>query len=503
MSELHRPQRAIAAGCSCLLIFLLLSMLGLILLAAGIHLLRSTVPRAFAALYLVPPWAFLVLCAAGLGKLPLSPRRFAFALGLASLLAKGAVALLVQTPPESDFYLLYYAARELARGNNILNETQYFQFWAYQSGFVAWMAFFIRVFHAGLPFFLVENVAASSATTVLIYVLCKRVATHRSAAVAALVYLCYPASFFLIPVLTNQFLSELCLAGALCLYLDPRQRAWGRLLAAGVLLAVGNIFRPMSMVVVLAVVGAAVLGLLGGRGLRESALPCLLLCAGYFAVTQGASLWVRLSGLNANGLTNQLPLWKLLLGLNQATSGRYSGADAALVFQSPHPAAAAEALLRERLAAYDLPGLLRLFWAKISLMWGSFEDSSWALTGQALDALGARALDGPVLYWADMWRRFGAGFYTAALALAGAGGWRLRGGFDRRWVLLLAAGLYFTAHLLIEIQVRYRAALLLFLLPLAASGMDLIAEKTRRRSAPQYAGRIAARFRLPFIGRTR
>lgn len=197
------------------------------------------------------------------------------------------MALLVQTPPESDFYLLYYAARELARGNNILNETQYFQFWAYQSGFVAWMAFFIRVFHAGLPFFLAENVAASSATTVLIYVLCKRVATHRSAAVAALVYLCYPASFFLIPVLTNQFLSELCLAGALCLYLDPRQRAWGRLLAAGVLLAVGNIFRPMSMVVVLAVVGAAVLGLLGGRGLWESALPCLLLCTGYFAVTQG------------------------------------------------------------------------------------------------------------------------------------------------------------------------------------------------------------------------
>ena len=395
MSELHRPQRAIAAGCSSLLIFLFLSMLGLILLAAGIHLLRSTVPRAFAALYLVLPWAFLVLCAAGLGKLPLSPRRFAFALGLASLLAKGAVALLVQTPPESDFYLLYYAARELARGNNILNETQYFQFWAYQSGFVAWMAFFIRVFHAGLPFFLAENVAASSATTVLIYVLCKRVATHRSAAVAALVYLCYPASFFLIPVLTNQFLSELCLAGALCLYLDPRQRARGCLLAAGVLLAVGNIFRPMSMVVVLAVVGAAVLGLLGGRGLWESALPCLLLCTGYFAVTQGASLWVRLSGLNANGLTNQLPLWKLLLGLNQATSGRYSGADATLVFQSSHPAAAAEALLRERLAAYDLSGLLRLFWAKISLMWGSFEDSSWALTGQALDALGARGAGQP------------------------------------------------------------------------------------------------------------
>ena len=136
-------------------------------------------------------------------------------------------------------------------------------------------------------------------------------------------------------------------------------------------------------------------------------------------------------------------------------------------------------------------------------MWGSFEDSSWALTGQALDALGARGLDSPVLYWADKWRRFGVGLYTAALALAGAGGWRLRGSFDRRWVLLLAAGLYFAAHLLIEIQVRYRAALLLFLLPLAASGMDLIAEKTRRRSAPQYAGRTAARFRLPFIGRTR
>ena len=460
------------------------AMLALITAAAAAHLFRNTAPKAFSVFYLVLPWAWLLLCALYLGKHPLSPRRFALALFLLSLITKGAAALLLRTPPESDFYLLYYAAKELAGGNNMLNTTPYFQYWAYQSGFVAWMAFFIRFFHAGLPFFLLMNAVAVSATNVLLYCLCRRFASHRAAALAALIYLCYPAAYFMVPVLTNQLMAELFLTAALWVFLSPQaegKKLYGARLGAGVLLAVSNLFRPMAVVVLLAVLGGTLLYTASSRqSLRVCACSCLLFCAGYAAVTQGASLLVCVSGLNANGLSNQLAAWKFVLGLNRTSLGRYSSLDAVTVFASEDPAAAAQALVRERLSAYSVPELLRLFWDKLAIMWGSFEDSSWALTQRVMDRLQSWGLDGFVRYWTDKWCRLGAGFYTALLALAGLGAWAKSRRPSLSAILILAAGLYFGAHLLIEIQVRYRSTMLLFLLPLTACGTDAAAEQIPR-----------------------
>lgn len=476
--------RRLWTGCSLALVLLFLFMLCLIAEAAVTHLFRNTAPKAFSLFYLVLPWACLLLCALYLGKHPISPRRFALALFLLSLVAKGTVALLLQTPPESDFYLLYYAAKELAGGNNILNTTQYFQYWAYQSGFVAWMAFFIRFFHAGLPFFLVMNAVAVSATNVLLYCLCRRFASHRAAALAALIYLCYPAAYFMVPVLTNQIMAELFLTAALWMFLSPQaegKKPYRACLGAGSLLAVSNLFRPMAVVVLLAVLGGTLLYTAASRqSLRVCACSCLLFLTGYLAVTKGASLLVCVSGLNANGLSNQLPAWKFVLGLNRTSLGQYSSLDAATVFASEDPAAAAQALLRERLSAYSVPELLRLFRDKLDMMWGSFEDSSWAFTQQVMDRLQSRGLDGFVQYWINKWCRLGVGLYTAVLAMAGLGAWAGRRKPSLSAILILAAGFYFGAHLLIEIQVRYRSTMLLFLLPLTACGIDAAAEQIPR-----------------------
>ena len=469
--------------CSLALVLLFLFMLCLIAVAAVTHLFRNTAPRAFSILYLALPWACALAYTLYLGKHIPRPRRFIPALFLLSLITKGAVALLLQTPPESDFYLLYHAAQELAAGSNILNTTQYFQYWAYQSGFVAWMAFFIRFFHAGLPFFLVMNAVAVSATNVLLYCLCRRFASHRAAALAALIYLCYPAAYFMVPVLTNQIMAELFLTAALCLFLSPqrvRSKLYANRLGAGVLLAVSNLFRPMAVVVLAAVLGGVLLCMASGRERRAWALSGLLFCAGYFAVTKVASLLVCASGLNTNGLSNQLPAWKFVLGFNDTSSGRYSSLDAAAVFSSGDPEEAARSLLRTRLSAYDLPRLLRLFGDKLTIMWGYFEDSSWALTPRVMDRLQGLGLDGFIQYWADKWCRLGVGFYTAILALAGLGAWTSRRKAGLFSILILAAGLNFGTHLLIEIQVRYRSTMLLFLLPLTACGIDAATEQIPR-----------------------
>lgn len=238
-------------SCSNILVFLFLVMLMIIAAAAGTYLFRNTSPKIYFLLYVLLPWFFLILCATTLEQVSLKPHHFAIALFIISFICKACAAILIQTPPESDFYLLYYAAQELADGNNILNTTQYFQFWAYQSGFVVWMAIFIRFFKVGVQFFLITNALVVSITNVLLYFLCRRFASNFGAAIASIVYFCYPAPFFMVPVLTNQAMAELFMMGALCLYLIPQKAGNKRCachLGAGVVLAISNIFRPMAVV---------------------------------------------------------------------------------------------------------------------------------------------------------------------------------------------------------------------------------------------------------------
>ena len=477
LEKRHSICKNATVSCSNIFILLFLVMLVIIAVAAETYLFRNTSPKIYLLLYLLLPWFFLILCIATLEQVSLNPYLFAIILFIISLVCKISIAILIQTPPESDFYLLYYAARELADGNNILNTTQYFQFWAYQSGFVVWMSFFICFFNVGVQFFLITNALVVSITNVLLYFLCRRFASNVGAAIVSLIYLCYPAPFFLVPVLTNQAMAELFMMGALCLYLSPQGPGKKRCayhLGAGILLAISNIFRPMAVVLVISVLGVTALCIITQRNFREYAIPCAFFCGGYIAITQGASFLICASGLNANGLNNMLPAWKFVLGLNSASSGRYSSQDAAYVFGSNYPVAAAQELLRDRLSSYSLPQLLRLFWEKITIMWGYFEDSSWALTQRVVDMLRERGLYTFVRYWVDKWCRLGAGAYIMIMILAGAGAKRIRRELDYRYIVILASGIYFGAHLLIEIQVRYRSTFLLFLLPLTACGVDCL-----------------------------
>lgn len=74
----------------------------------------------------------------------------------------------------------------------------------------------------------------------------------------------------------------------------------------------------------------------------------------------------------------------------------------------------------------------------------------------------------------------GRGVLHSAFGLAGLGAWAKSRRPSLSAILILAAGLYFGAHLLIEIQVRYRSTMLLFLLPLTACGIDAAAEQIPR-----------------------
>lgn len=477
------------------LILLAFAAVGLMIAAASAYiLLVNTVPRAFFLFYAAVP-ALCMLCGAvflPVGRL--GTRSFLILLLAAALVLKGVVALTVTPELESDFYLLHYAAEQLAQGNNILNDTTYFQLWSYQSFFVALLAGVIKLFGPSPVTFQLMNVLLSALTNLLVYTLARRFAAERSARLAALLFLLYPGTYFLIPLLTNQHLSEFLLLAALWVYTAPARGRAGQFWrggAGGVLLALSNAVRPMGVVAALAVCVCLVLRL-GSRNrpLWAELLPGVCFLAAYFLCGKLLACLVIWTGLNRYGLTNQAPEWKFILGLNQETLGRYSDADAAAVFGTGVDQHQAMDQLMKTRMSISLPDLLRLMVQKIRIMWGGFEDATWILTPRYLEELEQRGLKELAAYIVDKLQRLSSGCYIA-MGLTNVGGAlsalrRRKPLPETQLLLMLTALAYFCAHLFIEIQIRYRSTMTVLLIILAAAGFDWLYGLLRRRE-PQKA----------------
>lgn len=457
-------------------------------LVSWLYLAGETAPFAFAVLYLAVGTgivlAVITLCRVIPAKNGL---RFCICLAAAVFAVRGVFVLLVPTEPVSDFLALYHAAQQLAQGNNVMNDKLYFRRWAYQSGFVAWMALWIRLFGADVFFFQMTNCVFGAGTAVLVYGLSRRFASPQGARAAGILYLLYPGSVLLAPVLTNQHLSELLLLAALYVATGGEGDIKGRLLrggAAGLLLAFSNVIRPAAIVAVIAVLAVLLLELfcwkeLGRDGLLPIAGGALAVAAVYVLATRGASWLIRVTGLNQNGLTNQVPMWKFVLGLNTASKGGWNAADDAIVFAADQLAenqAAAQQLLKERLAELTPGRLLTLFWEKIKGMWGNFEATHWTFTANVTEAYTARGQVGNLNWVLSKAVRIASGFAIANSLLTAAGCVRAalkkEKGREAALLLTLTALAYFSAHLFIEIQRRYRTTLFVVAFPLAALGAD-------------------------------
>lgn len=127
--------------------------------------------------------AALLSCvlSAVLSRLGRNETRHVLCLLTAAFAVRCLFVLLINTQPESDFALVYEVAKGLAAGNNTLNDSPYFQTWAYQSGYVLFLAFFIRFFGASLFSFKVMNCLFSTVTTLLVYLLARRMTSEKAA----------------------------------------------------------------------------------------------------------------------------------------------------------------------------------------------------------------------------------------------------------------------------------------------------------------------------------
>ena len=422
-------------------------------------------------------------------------RRFLAVLFLATLVLKGTFAVLIDTRPETDLGILYGTAVWFARSGHPMTHYEYFRIWPYQSGFVLYMAALIRFLGADILFLKLTNALYSALTGVLVYALAKRFASEGGARAAGLLYSLYPGTWLLLPVLTNQHLSEVLFMGAIYIYTTPARGEKKRLAlagAAGACLALANAIRPVAVVALAAAGCMMVLEMLhgceSGRNRNRTVLRFILLAAVYAGLMAGFSGLVRATGANEYGLGSSCPEWKFACGLNESTCGIYSDEDSALIFGSENPRQTARELALDRI---KIPPdrLARLFREKVNTMWGTVESLDWMLTKNVMEQLERMNLPVRIDYikWAVQWSA--SGLYAVCFLLAAAGGVAvLRTGACKRetaQLLALSALAYFGAHLLIEIQPRYRSLMLAVAFPLIGAGLDGLWELWRRRSTTQ------------------
>ena len=120
----------------------------------------------------------------------------------------------------------------------------------------------------------------------------------------------------LLPVLTNQHLSEELVMGAIYIYTTPARGEKKRLAlagAAGACLALANAIRPVAVVALAAAGCMMVLEMLhgceSGRNRNRTVLRFILLAAVYAGLMAGFSGLVRATGANEYGLGSSCPDW--------------------------------------------------------------------------------------------------------------------------------------------------------------------------------------------------
>jgi|GEM_PF-1937606 len=445
-----------------------------------------------------------------LARRELAPRTWLLggAIGLAAFGSKLAPALVIKSVPISDFLVQLDAAKGIAAGDWSFNGLEYFQVWGYQTGFSLYQAVVLKATGPSLTGLLVMGAVFMAATNVLVFVLAFRLTSNRWVALAAAVaYLFYPGPYTLASVLTGQHLSTCLVYFGLYLAIKALQDAtgWFRLwwaAAAGLALALGDMIRPISVVAVVAVVVTfAGAWLVHRLGWRAAIAISVTLLAAYLGTLRGADFVARQSGLIPTGLGNNFPEWKLLNGLDREAGGQSSR----MVFDAfrigewsylvDHDAA--RSMIRQELhdIRHNLPSFVN---RKTTALWAQQEKMIFAFKPY-LEA-------GPPysLKWQERLDRIALverGHFIVVITLAGAAGivtWRKRPVDSPQLLVTAFVSCFFLAHLLVEVQARYRYEAMPAIFALASVSVLWLTSARpsgpfRRRAGPGQAETAQAR----------
>lgn len=400
--------------------------------------------------------------------------KFGVLLFLLSLLIHLGVVAVVTTPIESDFAVQYEAAQKFAQGDFSFQNDRYFQRWGYQTGLVIWEGVLLKLWNNPLLLRLV-NCVVSAGTNVLIYLIARDYFEDWAARVAALAYAFFLFPATLVTVLCNSIPSAFFLYLCLYLVMGKRFEKLPRLAAyalAGLSLAVANALRPDAPLVLVPLLAYFVFRFLSKASWNHffhylKRFGALLIT--FLVVSAGMSGMVKIAGINSIGLTNQDPLWSIVLGTNTETGGTFtyddSNAVVALTDQGMERSQAEIQVIKEHLQVSPFK-LVETLVRKMKTLWWD-RGLGWAL--------GSVRESSPTLY--ALLEEIDRAMFTCALFLAALGALALFRRPRKDFKLYLLPFIFFATccvYLVMEVQPRYAYVGQIALFVMMAGGLQEI-----------------------------
>lgn len=475
-------------------------LLGFGLLATLILLIFSV--QAFTTVAVsLPAILALLLFIAGVAVIIYLPNtKFVRLTALAVILALGFGirlfwTLQTRSYPTLDFWHFYDAAYKFSQGYKPFFEKPFFLAWPYQNGFAIYEGWLMKLVTSAVLNLQIVNILVGTVTILATYLLASELFNSRSGLIAA--YLCatFAPFIYMSSVLTNQMPATACYMFGIWLMIRGQKKlvsSWWWLLAAagaGILIGLGNILRPLASLILMATILFYLFYMFGSRRSGRDAwlkpLAFIAIVFGMYAGTMGtANFAITATNTAPYKLVNRDPSWKLVTGLNVASNGMYSKqrddqvAKYAVGSKARHNAD--KRIIKQELQ--DKKSLLRLFVIKFKYMWASVDTSyQWAINNTAAHITPKNANQKLAA-----WRFFQAGQWLLLFLAFGCGlfailnPWRNTVGLDRNAILLIILWFgYISAHLLIEVQLRYRFFIMPSVMVIAALGIAALVERLR------------------------
>lgn len=427
--------------------------------------------------HLVVSWclllALIAICTWLLVKIPDRPINNWVIVTLLLIVFAGLFLVWIyQTPTRqvSDYYKFWDMGAQAVQGHSIYHtDNSYFSKWAYQTGFLVYVMGFIKLFGVNLRLFQWFTVVQQVVVLALTYVLAQKLFHQVTISRLSVFFIGINLEWWALNNrVTSQYLALIFFLLTFILLIDAKPFHW---LAAGICLALGNVLRPLGIVFVAGIVVFwLIYRLWSAQSNWKSSIAQLLgLVAVYFLLLASLGSAIKLSGLNAYGLSNRDSEWKFVMGLNYPSSGTYSNevrnkfdlSDSRQVMLKKE-----QQVTRQHVNYLNQHHLwLKLFVKKFDVLWSSPSNTLYfSLFNQNHTARHT--------WWVTI-IAYGISVIEMGLVLLGAVVlWFKQPSNSHFNLLLLVLFAYVCAQLIIEVQGRYRLEFVPVLALIASVGVD-------------------------------
>lgn len=414
-------------------------------------------------------------------SLKINVKKFPIILFITSLVIRLVMILLFNFPQVSDFETLLNASNSFAKGDFSFQNDAYFSMWGYQTGFVIYQGIILKLFNSVFVLKLL-NAIFSSGLCVIIYLFGKKQVSEKSAKMASLLYMIFPFSLYLNTVLANHHLSTFLMYIGIFFLLKKNKKTKDYIFAA-LLISLGNIIRPEGIIVVTTLIIFEILNL--KKDTVKMVLKNVLIFLVIYFLIGGASSFLAIkTGVNEQGLKNNNPKWKFVLGFNHDSCGYYDASDEKYLNDEEKEIE----VIKERVLVNPLK-MGKLMTCKVNKFWlqTSLSSKNDMYTDKTYHVLG---FDIKFTDIENIVVSFNTILYIITLFMCMIGVFFNRKKIikDNSFFFVIMMMVTFGVYLLIEIQPRYAYFIHVSVFILSAYGYDFVLDKIKNKFTKKLKG---------------